>query len=566
MTTNTQRSTTYEAGTTVHVAPTDLLLQRNIRTVPRDDAFKDLVRSIAEVGVLEPIVAVTTDTGEGTPALLVRFGERRTLAAIEAKRDTVPVYIAGADSTENDAEVVRIITQRDENTHRTGLTTAEEVGVVEQLAAFGLSAAQIAKKARIKRDTVDTALAVSGSKIARKATERYDTLTLDQAAVVATFEDDPETIKALVVAAHEGTFEHVAQQARDARDEAQARQDVLATLAKNNVTVIDRPGYDDKRTKPLTSLVVSATERTFLNQTDHTGCPGHVAWLGTEWVRVDRDGNTVTPPAEPTIEEPEAPYDIEEYEEYRYLTENPDDAEVDGIPANPRDEVDATVLAAYDDAFAAFSAEYDAYRAHVERFNAETRRVQRPAPVYGCRDWSKHGHHYPYAYTSGTSTKPKAADMSEEEREKAKTARKLVVENNKAWAATQPVRRDWIAATLAKAKTPPKGTAAFIASALCKDSHVVSSTGGNHLAAEWLGKKSTGYGNTDLSPAKSTTENRALVLALVQVLGGYEDAIADNSWRSDGTNNGVGRYLRFLQSAGYTLSDVEKYAISNKTA
>jgi len=561
MTTNTQHSTTHEVGTTVHVAPTDLLLQRNIRTVPRDDAFKDLTRSIAEVGVLEPIVAVTTDAG----TLLVRFGERRTLAAIEAKRDTVPVYVAGTDSTETEAEVVRIIAQRDENTHRAGLTTAEEIGVVEQLAAFGLSAAQIAKKARIKRDEVETSLAVSKSKIARKATERYDTLTLDQAAVVAEFEDDPETVKALVVAAHEGTFEHVAQQARDARDEAKAREDVLAALNDAGVPVIDRPGYDDKRTKPLSSLVVSATERTFLTETDHTGCPGHVAWLGSEWVRVDRDGKTVTPPAEPTIEEPEPPYDLEDYEEYVYLTENPDDADENGVPANPRDEVDAAALAAYDDAYAAYAKEWEAHREQIQRFNAETRRVQRPAPVYGCRDWSKHGHHDPYAYSSGTSTKPKAADMSEEEREKAKADRKLVIDNNKAWAAAQPVRRDWIATTLAKAKTPPKGTASFIATALCKDSHVAATSGGNHLAAEWLGKKSTGYGNTDLSPAKSTTENRALVLALVQVLGGYEDAIADNSWRSDGTNNGTGRYLRFLQSAGYALSEVEKYAISSKT-
>jgi hypothetical protein len=35
--------------------------------------------------------------------------------------------------------------------------------------------------------------------------------------------------------------------------------------------------------------------------------------------------------------------------------------------------------------------------------------------------------------------------MSEEDRAKAAASRKLVIENNKAWAATQPVRRDWLA-------------------------------------------------------------------------------------------------------------------------
>lgn len=505
MTTNTQHSSTYEAGTTVHVAPTDLLLQRNIRTVPRDDAFKDLTRSIAEVGVLEPIVAVTTEAG----TLLVRFGERRTLAAIEAKSKTVPVYVAGADSTQNEAEIGRIIAQRDENTHRAGLTTADEVGVIEQLAAFGLSAAQIAKKARIKRDQVETSLAVSESKIARKATERYDTLTLDQAATVAEFEDDPETVKALVVAAHKGTFEHVAQQVRDDRTEARVRAAVLAALAEAGVTVIDRPSRDDKE---LSDLRVSESDRTRLSHTDHTGCPGHVAWLGAAYQYVDADDNLITFPPEP-----------------------------DG---------DA------DDAI------WQAYETEVETLQASGRRMWLPTPVYGCRAWRSHGHHDLFG---SVTSKPKAEEMSPEEREKIKAARKLVIENNKAWASAEQVRRDWIAATLAKAKTPPKGTAAFIATALCKDSHVAGSTGGNHLAAEWLGKKSTGYGHVDLSPAKSTTANRALVLALVQVLGGYEDAIADNSWRQNGTTNATGRYLRFLQSAGYTLSDVEKYAMSDKT-
>lgn len=52
--------------------------------------------------------------------------------------------------------------------------------MAEQLAAFGLSPAQIAKKARIKRADVDTALAVAGSELAKKATARYADLTLDK--------------------------------------------------------------------------------------------------------------------------------------------------------------------------------------------------------------------------------------------------------------------------------------------------------------------------------------------------------------------------------------------------
>lgn len=498
-------STTYEVGTIVHVSPQLLLLQRNVREGKPDPA---LVRSIKAVGVLQAITAVLTAEGE----LLVRYGERRTLAAIEAARESVPVYIVGADATDNEAEVHRIITQRDENTHRTGLTTAEDVASVEQLAAFGLSAAQITKQARIKRADVESALTVAGSKIARAATERYENLTLGQAAVVAEFEDDTETVKALVVAAHEGKFDHVAQRARNDRDDAQARADVRATLEAEGVRIIERTGAG--AISPLSHLKATSDNADSPTPDEHAQCPGHVAWLSTAWVRVDATGA---------------------------VTEEPQE---------PQDDAD--------------EATWEAYEAKREDWWATTRQVQRPVAAYGCENPSTHGHVDRYASTETTS-KPKAADMSEAEREKAKKERALVIENNKAWTAAETVRREWVA-SYAATKTPPKGTAAFLAVALCKDSSVASSVAGNVLASQWLGVKHTGYGMADLSPAKTATENRALVLVLVQILGGYEANLTKDSWRGDGTHSGVGRYLRFIEACGYTLSDVEKYAISKKTA
>ncbi len=126
------------------------------------------------------------------------------------------------------------------------------------------------------------------------------------------------------------------------------------------------------------------------------------------------------------------------------------------------------------------------------------------------------------------------------------------------------MRRAWLA-DFAKRKTAPKGTAAFLAVALSLDTHALTS-GGNELAAGWLGKKHPGFGHADLSPAKSTTENRALVIALVQVLAAYKVQMTKGTWRADGTQNAAGRYLRFQQRSGYTLAEVEQYAISNKTA
>ena len=71
-----------------------------------------------------------------------------------------------------------------ENEHRTGLTLTEQVGAIGQLAAFGVSAAQIAKRTRLARPRVDAALTVAGSTVARAAAVEHD-LDLVEAAVVA---------------------------------------------------------------------------------------------------------------------------------------------------------------------------------------------------------------------------------------------------------------------------------------------------------------------------------------------------------------------------------------------
>lgn len=513
-----QTTTEYEAGTLVHPSPTTLLLARNIREAAPS---KELIDSIRDHGVLEPITAVLTESGE----LLVRYGHRRALAAIAAKRETIPVYVAGEDSLDKQAEVRRVITQREENTHRDGLTTSDEATFVETLTGLGLSPAQITKQARIKRADVTAAIAISKSKLARAATARYEALTLDQAALVAEFDDDPETVKALVVAAHEGSFDHAAQLARDERLLAKRREEILSSLTEAGLTVIERP--TDDATRRLDRLTVSPADRTRLDKTDHEQCPGHVAWVGADWFDVDANGDPIVFP-----DQPEYPEDLDD------------------------EDAEEAALQAYEEA-------YDEWRAACSQLRRHSRRMTMPAAVHGCAGWRGHGHGD--AETMSGSSKPKVSELSETEREEAKAARKLVIENNKAWSASHPVRRAWLA-TFAKAKSTPKGTGAFLVTALSRDAHCLTDVGGNQLAAELLGKKPGPYGRTDLTPAKSTPEPRALAILLLQALAGYEDALADNSWRHDGTDNATGRYLRFLAATGYPLSDVETYAMSKETA
>lgn len=107
----TATTTRFEPGTLAQLPPADLVLERNIRAIEVDP---DLVASIRDVGVLQPITAVVGP--DGRP--IVRLGHRRTLAAVEAGVATVPVYFAGIDDTADASEVIRIVEQYDENTRR----------------------------------------------------------------------------------------------------------------------------------------------------------------------------------------------------------------------------------------------------------------------------------------------------------------------------------------------------------------------------------------------------------------------------------------------------------------
>jgi ParB family chromosome partitioning protein len=182
----------------VDLDPRNLLVDVNIRTM--HNSTRTSLQASETSGVLVPITAVRTADGE----VRVRFGHRRTLAAIEADLAAVPVEIVGDEATDDAGQIERILTQHAENAHRAALTDSEQFGVVEQLNAFGLSAAKIARRTKIKRDTVNTSLAVAKSDLARAAAERYDFLTLEQAAAVAEFDDDADAVKELIVGAQRG--------------------------------------------------------------------------------------------------------------------------------------------------------------------------------------------------------------------------------------------------------------------------------------------------------------------------------------------------------------------------
>jgi ParB family chromosome partitioning protein len=83
---------------------------------------------------------------------------------------------------------------------------------------------------------------VAKSDLAKAASDRYDFLTLEQAAAVAEFDDDAEAVKQLILTAQQGHgFGHLVQRLRDERKERIATQPIIDELTAAGVKIIDRP-------------------------------------------------------------------------------------------------------------------------------------------------------------------------------------------------------------------------------------------------------------------------------------------------------------------------------------
>ena len=491
--------TTSPERTIQEMDPASLLVDVNVR---RDNqANADLIESVRALGVLQPVVAVRTASGE----VRVRHGHRRTLAAVAAGRSLVPVFVAADERTDDTAQVERLLEQYAENTHRAGLSTAECVGITEQLSAFGVSPAQIAKRTRMPRAQVDAALKVAGSTLAKAAADRYAFLDLAQAAAVAEFADEPEVVKVLVAAAQTGQFAHAAQRARDDRAEAECFQALAAALREQGTTVIDTPEHRS----PITELdhLLGADEKG-LTETNHADCPGHAAYVRDEFRWVDDAGDEPHPEAD----DPSADED--------------DEGAGAAAPRSSRQKQSW---------------------------------VRRPVAVHVCTEPAAHGHRARYA---SSTERPKMAELSPAEQDAARAERRDVITSNKAWDSAQKVRRDFLA-TLATRKTPPKGTGAFLGAALTSTSLRYALERGYDLAATLLGVAgstsiySSNYAKLSTA-VENTTDQRATVVALVVVLAGYEEATDRNSWRR--VDPDTRRYLSFLAAHGYTLSPVERRA------
>ncbi len=117
--------------------------------VVKDQSFQELVNSIREKGVIEPII-VSRDNGK----YLIIAGERRYRAALEAGQLTVPAVIR-EDLNENDILELALI----ENIHRKDLSPIEEARAFKLLIEkFNYTHEELAEKLSVSRPKITNLL------------------------------------------------------------------------------------------------------------------------------------------------------------------------------------------------------------------------------------------------------------------------------------------------------------------------------------------------------------------------------------------------------------------------
>ncbi|MFC9249910.1 hypothetical protein [Amycolatopsis thailandensis] len=286
-----------EYDTIVYCDPADVVIGVNVRT-ENADTDPTTIQDMTQRGVDMAVKGYRDDDG----TVVITMGQRRVLNAREAQCE-VPVWIqAPPADDERKATIDRIIGQVNENDLRVGLTLGDRYNAFQQLVAFDLKPAGIARKlgrGKGGKAYVENVLQAGSSDLARAATERYD-LTLDQAAVVAEFEARGDIVNAKelirLAVAEPNNFRVFADVQRRKHAEAERVRALTEQLTRElvdaKVTILD--DTIDADTGPARSLdrlrlTPDSDPGSEITIEQHGSCPGHAAWLYEDY----QDGHTV---------------------------------------------------------------------------------------------------------------------------------------------------------------------------------------------------------------------------------------------------------------------------------
>ncbi|MFK4362372.1 ParB/RepB/Spo0J family partition protein [Rhodococcus sp. 27YEA6] len=511
----------------VRLDPNALDIGANVRDLVDLSGTPDFVESISEHGVLEAISAVQLADGQ----IVVRDGQRRTLAAREAGITSIPVIVrTDTTSGETERNIERITAQMEANDQRLALTPGQRAAGAAELLELGLSVTKVSKKVREDKVWVEHAGKIGKSAAARNAVDG-EQLDFEQAAILAEFAGDEDAEQQLLDC-NWYEFRAVAEELRAERIERAAFEEAAKPYQVKGFTALaQHPGYGTVLTmgdvrspdgSAVTieeveasaahwSVVLSQTECVFDKATGEPVDEDEVDWYTRENPSADADEdyrhfNTVR------VEMTWSP---------EYLCNDPEAA---GLQLSP---VMAAVRAGSGPdelTGGALDSEDEAERQRLAKL-AEAKRTD--------------------------------LERAEKDRRERKMVRVL---NVKAEAATI-VRREFLRKLFA-AKTPPKEAAAYVATTLAADMHLLTEHRANAVYKELFGTKDSYVSGYVSDQVAKSSAGRAQVLTLALVLGAQESRLEKDAWRSKPKNSDS--YLAFLEEQGHTLTPVEEIVRGGK--
>jgi ParB/RepB/Spo0J family partition protein len=163
------------------------------------DLSKEFVASVADSGVLMPLL-VTSGDGDNGAGYRVIEGHRRLAAAVKAGLDQVPCIIDPARAGDQARQFLDMAVGNGSQ-YRKNFTAAEEAAALFAAHEAGASRTRIRKATGRRADDVKAALAVGGiSAQTREATgELTNQLSLDQLALLAEFDGDPDAVERILM-------------------------------------------------------------------------------------------------------------------------------------------------------------------------------------------------------------------------------------------------------------------------------------------------------------------------------------------------------------------------------
>jgi ParB family transcriptional regulator, chromosome partitioning protein len=236
------------------------------RDIHLDQEFLD---SIAELGILTPLRITPADGG----VYRVIEGHRRLAAAEKLGLTEVPYDLAAERESD---EAGQFLDMYAANHHRKGLSTLEEADALFGASANGASKRRIRKATGLSPDEVASALKAAGmSGLARETAAAFgQSITLDQAALFAEFQDDDTAVDQIMNDICNGrTGQHVAERLRQERADEAARQQLTAQLAADGYQIADEyPGV-------RLLLIYLTHDGQDLTPETHAACPGRAVHL-----------------------------------------------------------------------------------------------------------------------------------------------------------------------------------------------------------------------------------------------------------------------------------------------